>query len=337
MMNNNYKYFTNYLACPFSKKKLKLMEIENSPLFVSDANKYPIVNDIPLLISKSNYDNVNDEKFIKSIEEFWDNGWQKRSGENDHSFLYQLNKEEFLERLFKRYELQQSRGEGIGDYLSNEIKLDMLEGKTSIIIGPGCGEEAMELSLICKAKVIGIDISPQSASLTNSLLHKFCGNTGIGIQGDSRFLPIQSNSIDFVFSSGVIHHSPNIEKSVSEIQRVLKPRGKFCVALYHKRSINWLKFLLKAILKGNWSMKKLENYISKETEVAWITENKKNPYTKLFSSSDCHKLFDNFKDVNVRAGNFYVPNNWYLKFFSLIENTKIMSRLGSMIYISGSK
>ena len=97
------------------------MEIENSPLFVSDANKYPIVNDIPLLISKSNYDNVNDEKFIKSIEEFWDNGWQKRSGENDHSFLYQLNKEEFLERLFKRYELQQSRGEGIGDYLSNEI------------------------------------------------------------------------------------------------------------------------------------------------------------------------------------------------------------------------
>ena len=72
----------------------------------------------------------------------------------------------------------------------------------------------MELHLLSKAKVIGIDLSHKSATLTNKFLHKFGDKSGIGIQGDSRFLPIQSNSIDYVFSSGVIHHSPNIQKSI---------------------------------------------------------------------------------------------------------------------------
>tara|TARA_Y100000748_G_C15342330_1_gene428507 strand:+ start:34 stop:654 length:621 start_codon:yes stop_codon:yes gene_type:complete len=205
------------------------------------------------------------------------------------------------------------------------------------VIGPGCGEEAMELSLICKTKVIGIDISLKSASLTNSLLNKFGDKSGIGIQGDSRFLPIQSNSVDFVFSSGVIHHSPNIQKSVDEIHRVLKPGGKFCVGLYHKNSIGWGKFLLKGLMRGNWTKKSLGQHISSQTEVSWITDEQRNPHTELFSSTECSKLFDNFDRIHIRPGNFYTPGNFLLKFLSLVENTKLMSRFGTMIYVSGSK
>ena len=336
-MNDNYKYFIDYLACPYSKKKL-VLEINNgSSYLTSGSKKYLIQNNIPLLISKLNYADVSDEKFIKSIEKFWNSGWDKRSKEDDHSPLYKLNEKEMLNRLKRKYDIQQSRGEGIGNYFSNEIKLDMLQDKTSVIIGPGCGEEAMQLRFICKAKVIGIDISLKSASLTNSLLNKFGHKSGIGIQGDSRFLPIQSNSVDFVFSNGVLHHSPNIQKSVEEIYRILKPGGKFCVCLYHKHSIVWMKFLLKALIKGKWTKKSLDQYISSQTEVSWITDDQTNPYTQLFSYSKCSKLFDIFDRIQIRSGNFHTPGNFLLKFLALAENTKIMSKFGTMIYVSGSK
>ena len=336
-MNDNYKHFSDYLACPHTKNNLKLTESSDSHFFESDSGKYLIKDDVPVFLSKLNYNNPDDEKFMESIQDFWNSGWEKRTEEDDHSFLYELNEEELFKRIKASYDSQRSRGEGIGTYLSNELKIDALKGKTCIIVGPGCGEEAMELHLLSKAKVIGIDLSHKSATLTNKFLHKFGDKSGIGIQGDSRFLPIQSNSIDYVFSSGVIHHSPNIQKSIDEIHRVLKPNGEFCVALYHKYSITWMKFLLKALLRGNWTKKKLNKYISRQTENAWITDDKKNPHTKLFSRPQCFNLFKDFSDVNVRAGNFYTPGNFILKFFSIVKNTKVMSKLGSMVYISGSK
>ena len=336
-MNDNYKYFLKYLACPHTKNKLELQEEGKEITLKSDIERYQIKNDIPILISKLNYNDTTDKSFIDSIEDFWNSGWEKRRDESDHSFLYQLTEQEFSIRINEKYNEQELRGKGIGHYFSNEIKRDSLKNKTCIIVGPGCGEEAIELSFLTKANVIGVDISYNSASLTNTLLHKFGDKTGIGIQGDSRFLPIQSNTIDFVFSNGVIHHSPNIQKSVDEIYRVLKPNGKFCVALYHKHSIAWLKFLLKAFLKGNWTQNKMNRYISSQTELSWVTGNKKNPHTKLFSSSDCSKIFSRFNDLKIRPGNFHTPNNFYLKFFRLFENTKIMSNFGGMIYISGSK
>ena len=336
-MNDNYKYFSDYLACPHSKSNLKLVENNESFSFESNTGKYLIKNDVPVFFSKLNYNNPDDEKFIKSIEDFWDSGWEKRTEEDDHSFLYKLNEEELFKRIKSAYDSQKLRGEGIGNYFSNEIKIDSLKNKTCVIVGPGCGEEAMQLHLLSKAKVIGIDISHKSASLTNKFLHKFGDKSGIGIQGDSRFLPIQSNSIDFVFSSGVIHHSPNIEKSINEIYRVLKPNGEFCVALYHKHSVVWMKFLLKALLRGNWTKQKLNKYISNQTEVAWITDHKKNPHTRLFTKSECLELFKGFNNLHVRSGNFHTPGNLLLKFFSILENSKIMSNFGTMVFISGSK
>ena len=39
------------------------------------------------------------------------------------------------------------------------------------------------------------------------------------------------------YSFGVIHHTPEIAKAVSEIHRVLKPAGKAHVMIYHSRSL----------------------------------------------------------------------------------------------------
>ena len=336
MKNIEINNLFDILACPISNTSLEVASEAGNKFLKNDNNKYLIKEGVPILMSDNNYAE-KDIKFKNSIQNFWNSGWDKRSKENDHNFLYDLTHDEFFNRIKKNYEHQQSRGIGIGGYQSNELKMENLKDKISLIIGPGCGEEAMEINLLTKSKVIGVDISFNSAFLTNKLFKNFHSNSGLGIQGDSRFLPIKSNSIDFVFSHGVIHHSPNISQSIDEIYRVLKPKGFFCVGLYNKYGLVWIKFLLYAYIKGNWSLNKLEKYVSSQTEKAWITEDKINPYTKLFTKSECEEMFKLFNNVKVRTGNFKTPNNLLLKFLKLFENSKFLSKFGSMNYISGTK
>ena len=336
MQNVEKNNLYDILVCPKSHSNLYHVSEDGNEYLKNDNNKYLIKEGVPVLISDNNYAE-KDIKFKNSIQNFWNSGWDKRSKEYDHDFLYDLTHDEFFDRVKKRYEHEQSKGAGIGGYQSNELKMENLKDKISLIIGPGCGEEAIEVHLLNKSKVVGVDISFNSAFLTNKLLKNLDGNSGVGIQGDSRYLPIKSNSIDFVFSHGVIHHSPNINQSINQIYRVLKPKGFFCVGLYNKYGLVWIKFLLNAYLKGNWSLKKLENYINSQTEKAWITKNKINPYTKLFTKSQCEEMFKLFNNVKVRTGNFKTPNNLLLKFFKLFENSKFLSKFGSMNYISGTK
>ena len=42
-------------------------------------------------------------------------------------------------------------------------------------------------------------------------------------------LPFHENTFDYVVSNGVIHHTPNTQKSVDEFFRVLKPGGKLVI------------------------------------------------------------------------------------------------------------
>lgn len=336
MQNLETNNLFNILASPITRDNLELVSEGGNKYLKDKNNKFQIKDDVPILISDKNYVE-KDILFKNSIQNFWNSGWNKRSKENDHDFLYTLTRDEFFNRIKKMYENERSRGIDIGGYLSNELKMENLKDKISLIIGPGCGQEAIMVNLLTKSKVIGVDITFNSAFLTNKLFKNLDRNSGLGIQGDSRFLPIKSNSIDFVFSHGVIHHSPNISQSINEIHRVLKPKGFFCVGLYNKHGLLWIKFILNALLKGNWSLKKLDKYVSSQTEKAWITEDNTNPYTKLFSKSECEQMFKLFNNVKVRSGDFKTPNNLLLKFLKLFENSKFLSKFGSMNYISGTK
>lgn len=65
------------------------------------------------------------------------------------------------------------------------------------------------------------------------------------IEGDAEDLEFDDESFDVVFSNGVLHHTPNIEKSFREAYRVLKRQGEFWIVVYHKNSIfYWITLLL---------------------------------------------------------------------------------------------
>jgi ubiquinone/menaquinone biosynthesis C-methylase UbiE len=56
---------------------------------------------------------------------------------------------------------------------------------------------------------------------------------GFRIKGDLQRIPLKSNKYDKIYCIGVIHHLPNMELAVSEINRVLKRNGLFCMGVYN--------------------------------------------------------------------------------------------------------
>jgi SAM-dependent methyltransferase len=87
----------------------------------------------------------------------------------------------------------------------------------------GCGSGVFtELLRRNGYQSVGLDISPKLVALGR---HKFPGLELI--EGDAENLPFESASLDGVLLSGLVHHFPDPRRLASEVNRVLKPGGRF--------------------------------------------------------------------------------------------------------------
>lgn len=87
----------------------------------------------------------------------------------------------------------------------------------------GCGSGVFtELLRRAGYTSIGLDISPKLVALGRS---KYPGLELI--EGDAENLPFDSESLDGVLLSGLIHHFPDPRRLAAEVRRVLKPGGRF--------------------------------------------------------------------------------------------------------------
>lgn len=59
-------------------------------------------------------------------------------------------------------------------------------------------------------------------------------------QGSVLDLPFADNTFDMVFSHGVLHHVPDINRAQSEIYRVLRPAGELVIMMYARWSLNYV-------------------------------------------------------------------------------------------------
>lgn len=111
---------------------------------------------------------------------------------------------------------------------------DEFSGHSVLEIGCGMGYMAM-LWVGNGARVTAVDLNPVSITQTRKRFKLF-GLEGRIQQEDANSLSFPDGSFDYVYSWGVLHHSPDLERSVSEFFRVLKPGGKFGIMLYNRKS-----------------------------------------------------------------------------------------------------
>ena len=64
-------------------------------------------------------------------------------------------------------------------------------------------------------------------------------NLGLEIDGrvaDAEGIPYDDNTFDLVVGHAVLHHIPDVELSLREVVRVLKPGGRLCSPASRRRS-----------------------------------------------------------------------------------------------------
>ncbi len=110
-----------------------------------------------------------------------------------------------------------------------------LAGKLVLDVGCGMGRFA-EVATRWGAKVVGIDLSLAAEVAVRNL----AGRDATIFQADVFQLPFAPESFDFVYSIGVLHHTPDCERAFKMLPGLVKPGGRIAIWLYSKYH-NWYK------------------------------------------------------------------------------------------------
>jgi demethylmenaquinone methyltransferase / 2-methoxy-6-polyprenyl-1,4-benzoquinol methylase len=102
--------------------------------------------------------------------------------------------------------------------------------KTILDIATGTGDLAIAMSRLKVDKIVGLDLSNGMLEVGRKKIQEAKLDQLIEmVQGDSENLPFEDNSFDVITVSFGVRNFENLEKGLSEINRVLKPNGKFIV------------------------------------------------------------------------------------------------------------
>jgi ubiquinone/menaquinone biosynthesis C-methylase UbiE len=211
MNNKQLETLTKKLACPFCKLSLK------GDMRCTKCNrKWQQKDGVYLFLDK---DNKIAEAELQGI------------GKLDK--LNKVSREEFNKFLFALPELPENIRElNDGEYFTNissgkKTFYQALEkigtNKTVLEIGSDWGWASYNIAKRGNS-VIATDIN--DAHLGNSKIFAAEGVDFLRVQSDMNHLPIASGSIDVIFATASVHHSPDLTETFREFSRVLVPGGR---------------------------------------------------------------------------------------------------------------
>jgi len=212
------------LRCPRTGQRLTLDapepiadEIESGWLISVDGqHRYPIRNGIPRFVPEANYAD---------------------------NFGMQWNH-------FRQTQLDSHSGHPISAdrfWLATGWRPEDLKDQWVLDAGCGAGRFA-EVALNAGAKVVALDYSSAVDACYANLKHH--PNLHV-VQGDIYALPFERESFPFVYSLGVLQHTPDVAKAFAALPPMLQGAGRLCVDYYEKswKSIFHLKYWLRPITK----------------------------------------------------------------------------------------
>lgn len=123
-------------------------------------------------------------------------------------------------------------------------------GKQVLEVGVGAGSDFLQW-VRAGAVAYGIDLTEEAIAHVRHRLMLYNLHAHDVRIGDAESIPHPSNQFDLVYSWGVIHHSPNTQKSLDELIRVAKPGGQIKIMIYNRKSLfAFYQYLNHALLRG---------------------------------------------------------------------------------------
>lgn len=120
---------------------------------------------------------------------------------------------------------------GLGCGLPTQYS-DIKKGDHVLDLGSGAGNDCFVARSIVGeiGHVTGIDFTDAMLEKANKNLEKTGFKNIDFVKGDIEQMPLNNNSFDVVVSNCVLNLVPDKQKAFSEIYRVLKPGGHFCIS-----------------------------------------------------------------------------------------------------------
>jgi ubiquinone/menaquinone biosynthesis C-methylase UbiE len=144
------------------------------------------------------------------------------------------------------------------------------DGKVVVDFGCGPGHDLVGFGSYSRpARLIGIDVSASSlAEAEDRLALHGIGCELIRLDPTAATLPLEDRSVDYVHSSGVLHHTPDPLALLKEFQRVLRSSGEARIMVYNYDSL-WVHLYVayqKQLVEGAMADLDLRTAFAKTTD-----------------------------------------------------------------------
>ncbi|MST95301.1 MAG: class I SAM-dependent methyltransferase, partial [Pedosphaera sp.] len=249
------------------------------------------------------------------------------------------------------------------------------KGKSVLKIGTGNGADGAVFALE-GAHYTGVDLTDAALEATRKHFQVF-GLPGTFQHENAEQLSFPDASFDLVYSHGVLHHTPNTQRAIDEVWRVLKPGSQAIIMLYYKRSFNYfvriltymrLRVLLKILLRaGRWSadrrrlaadeilgvrgntdrqvweihygnfLKAGWSYLQARNFVHHCTDGPECPVAFAFNQAEARRLFARFAEVQIKVAHFPIRKYSSGQWVPFGVEKLLASTLGWYLFIFATK
>ena len=121
-------------------------------------------------------------------------------------------------------------------YIAGFAHFDEAPGKDVLEVGVGMGADHLQWARARPRSLSGVDLTERAIGHTTGRIREAGFVSDLRV-ADAESLPFPDNSFDIVYSWGVIHHSPDTQRCLGEIFRVLRPGGVARIMVYNKWSL----------------------------------------------------------------------------------------------------
>ena len=248
------------------------------------------------------------------------------------------------------------------------------EARNKEVLEIGCGNGTDGVMFASNgADYTGVDLTQTAVDATKDHF-SLLGLPGRFKVENAERLTFPDETFDIVYSFGVLHHTPNPARAIEEVYRVLKPRGKAIIMLYHKNSFNYfvrimlyirLRVLLEILFQhGNWKTDKntrspgrsfkanehqdvwqshYENflrqgwkYLDAANFIHHSTDGPGCPFAYVYSKAEARQIFSSFREATMRVGHFPLKKH-FCPLIPLWFEKFLASRIGFHLLIFAEK
>ena len=244
-------------------------------------------------------------------------------------------------------------------HLNYLVPFEGYKEKQILEIGCGLGADGVRFAQ-AGAYYTGVDLTQAAVDATRFHFQAIGLPGTFKVQNAERMADFESSRFDLVYSHGVLHHTPNLDNTLQEIQRVLKPGGNIIIMLYHRHSFNYyvriqgymrhkvLAYLLarpvlpesrrKGVLELHYqNLRRMGlKYLSVAEFPHHCSDGPECPIANSYTKPEIQKLFSPYF-TNLRFEVAHLPIHNKIPSFPLSFERFLASRVGWYLFIYGNK